>query len=609
MTVEALAARFGIQSENMMIGGQRQKPPRETLERLIAALDIADDAPAPRVDLDLRAPGDAVCFLPDTEARMWGIAAQLYQVRSARNWGIGDFADLADLARLAGAAGADFIGLNPLHALFLANPAHCSPFSPSNRRFLNPLYIAVDRVPGPIGVPPDPEALSAARASPLVDYDTVTRLKLPALRARWRDADPSPDLAAFRKDGGPALYRHALFEAISARMVADGFGAGWATWPEDWHDIDGPAVRSFAEQHADDIDFHLWLQWIADSQLQAARDACRAAGMRIGLYLDFAVGEAPDGSGAWSDRHLVVPGIHVGAPPDVFNEDGQDWGLAPLSPVTMAERRAEPFRDLIEVATRRAGALRIDHVMGLWQLFLIPDGMTAAEGTYARYPLQDMLRALARASQDRRAIIIGEDLGNVPEGFREVMAEVGILSYRILLFERNDAGFIPPEDYPQKALVCLSTHDLPTFQGWWRGDDVALRGHHGLMSEAAVLDQALGRNRERQDLVDVLARLGLLPMRDARAAKAYPGGAPDSLVVAAHRLMARTPSLLLAARLEDLTAERAQVNLPSTTDAYPNWRHKLGVTLEDLPHAPLFQATVAAIAAERPKPAQPADPR
>jgi 4-alpha-glucanotransferase len=362
--------------------------------------------------------------------------------------------------------------------------------------------------------------------------------------------------------------------------------------------VDGPAVRSFAEQNPEAVEFHIWLQWLADRQLRDARDACRAAGMRIGLYLDFAVGEAPDGSGAWSDRQLVVPGIHVGAPPDYFNEDGQDWGLAPLSPVKMAERRAAPFRTLMEDATHRAGALRIDHAMGLWQLFLIPAGMTAAEGTYARYPFQDMIAALARASQAGRTIIIGEDLGNVPEGFREVMEAVGILSYRILLFERDEAGFIPPERYPEKALVCLSTHDLPTFQGWWRGDDIALRGSHGLIGEAAVEEQTHARDGERRDLLNDLVRLNLLPVQEAEAS--VPDAAPEALVVAAHRLMARTPALLFAARLEDLAGEHAPVNLPSTTDDYPNWRRKLGVTLEDLPQTPLFRAITAGIRAERP---------
>lgn len=598
MDIEQLAARFGIQSENTFIGGERQKAPRATLERLLEAFGISEDTPPPEASFELRAPEGETCYLPDAGMRMWGIAVQLYQIRSERNWGIGDFADIAELARIAGAAGADFIGLNPLHALFLSNPAHCSPFSPSNRRLLNPLYIAVDRVEGfDRAEHVDADRLRRARSGDLVDYPAVARLKLPVLRALWRRAPRSAEFEQYRAAGGRALYRHALFEAVSEHQTAQGRGAGWTSWPEEWHDVEGAAVQRFAERHSEAVEFHLWLQWLADRQLRDAREACRAAGMRVGLYLDFAVGEAPDGSGTWSDREVVVPGIHVGAPPDYFNEEGQDWGLAPLSPVVMAARRAAPFAALVEDATRRAGALRIDHVMALWQLFLIPCGMSAAEGTYARYPLQDMIRTLARASRERRTIIIGEDLGNVPEGFRQVMAAANILSYRILLFERREDGFIPSQDYPQKALVCLSTHDLPTFQGWWRGDDVALRGAHRLIGEAAVARQTQARARERRDLLDELLRQGLLS--EDEAAAATPAEAGETLVVAAHRLMARTPSLLFAARLEDLAGERAPVNLPSTTDEYPNWRRRLGVPLEELAQTSLYRSITAGIRAER----------
>jgi 4-alpha-glucanotransferase len=602
MNLDEIAARFGIQSENHFIGGHKQKAPRETLERLLAAFGISENTAPPDASFELRAPEGAACHLPDGDARMWGIAVQLYQIRSERNWGIGDFADLVELARIAGAAGADFIGLNPLHALFLSNPWHCSPFSPSSRRFLNPLYIAVDRAPGfeeagfEAGLV-DPDALNNARSGDLVDYDAVARLKLPVLRSLWRQGPRDPAFDDFRAAGGTTLFRHALFEAISAHLTAQGHGAGWTSWPEEWHDVDGPTVRDFAERNPEAIEFHLWLQWLADRQLRDAGTACREAGMRIGLYLDFAVGEAPDGSGTWSDRELVVSGIHVGAPPDYFNEEGQNWGLSPLSPVVMAERRGAPFGDLVDDATRRAGALRIDHVMALWQLFLIPEGMPASSGTYVRYPLQDTLGALARASRERRTIIIGEDLGNVPDGFREVMAASNVLSYRILLFERTDDGFIPPDRYPQKALVCLSTHDLPTFQGWWRGDDVVLRRRHGLIGETAAADQSRARERERHELLEDLVRLDLMTEDAARAAR--PDEAGEDLVVAAHRLMARTPSLLFAARLEDLVGEREPVNLPSTTDQYPNWRRKLGISLEELPQTALFRNITAGIRAER----------
>ncbi|MFD1912204.1 4-alpha-glucanotransferase [Halodurantibacterium flavum] len=594
MTVEKRARAYGIQPEYEGIGGKMHRPPRATLEKLLDAFG-ADRLPPLEREPELAAPADALCHVPG-EGRYWGIALQLYQLRSARNWGIGDFGDLQAVVRLAAAAGADFVGLNPLHAMFLANPAQCSPFSPSNRRFLNPLYIAVDRVEGFDAAMVDPDALAALRDAELVDYAGVAKAKIAALRRIWDAGAAIPD--AFLAEGGPDLRRHACFEALSAHMVAEGHGAGWLSWPERWRDADGEAVRAFAEAEGDEIRFHLWLQYLAAQQLQQTRDLCDRLGMRIGLYLDFAVGEAADGSGSWGSP-IVLPDVRIGAPPDYFNEQGQDWGLAPLSPVAMAAERAAPFRSLIEQATRQAGALRIDHAMGLWQLFLMPQGAGAEDGTYARYPLADMLTALAGASRANRTVIIGEDLGNVPPGFREVMEACRILSYRILLFERTEDGFIPPEDYPREALVCLSTHDLPTFRGWWRGDDVTLRAGFGFISPEAAEEQEASRRAERADLLADLTAAGLLT--EGEAHQATPDDAPAALIVAVHRHLARAPSRLFAVRLEDLAGELQPVNVPSTVDEYPNWRRKLGLDLAALAETPLYRNVTAALAAERPK--------
>jgi 4-alpha-glucanotransferase len=347
------------------------------------------------------------------------------------------------------------------------------------------------------------------------------------------------------------------------------------------------------------VDFHVWLQWIADRQLAEARDAARDAGMRLGLYLDFAVGELLDGSGTWSDRHVTVAGVRVGAPPDYFSATGQDWNLAPLSPVTMTETGAAPFRSLIETAARHAGALRIDHAMALWQLFLMPGEATPAEGTYVRFPIEAMITALAEASATNRTVVIGEDLGNVPPGFREVMEAVRILSYRILLFERDAWGFIAPEAYPHNALVCLSTHDLPTFQGWWRGDDVALRAEHGLIGAVAAADQAAARAVERRELLRDLVASGIVT--DAAAGLGDSEAAAAEIVVAVHRHLARSPSRLFVVRLEDLAGERAPVNLPGTIDEYPNWRLRLPVPIDDLPDLPLWGQVISAVREERPR--------
>lgn len=594
--LEARARSHGIQPDYEGMNGDRHDAPAETLEHLLAAFGAEPGAPGPLAEEHrMEAHPGTRCYLPDDGSRAWGIALQLYQIRSARNWGIGDFEDLRQLTGILGRVGADFIGLNPLHALFLSNPRHCSPFSPSNRRFLNPLYIAVDMLPGYEAGMVDAADIAALQEVPLVDYPAVAALKLRVLRQIWQAAG-SPDASeTVLTEGGADLRRHALFEAVSAHMVAQGQGAGWTAWPEEWQAVDGPQVTRFAETHAAELRFYRWLQHVADRQLAEARDACDQAGMGIGLYLDFAVGEAADGSGAWGNA-LVVPGVRIGAPPDYFNETGQDWGLAPLSPVAMAARQAAPFAALMEQATQQAGALRIDHALGLWQLFLIPDGAGAAEGTYARYPIADMLQALARASCQNRTIIIGEDLGNVPPGFRDLMEQVGILSYRILLFERTEDGFVPPEDYPRDALACLSTHDLPTFQGWWRGDDIDLRRDHGLISDKAAEEQAASRRTERAQLLSDLAALG-------RWSDGVPDvdSAPDDLVAAVHGMLATAPSRLFAARLEDMTREVHPVNIPSTTDEYPNWQRKLGVTLEQIPDLPLFRAIAGALRAERPR--------
>ena len=602
-----LALRYRILPEYEGIGGELHKAPDATLRALLAAFGVpsadveAATVAGPSGTLPrLSAPPEARCHMPDWlgEGRVWGVALQLYQIRSSRNQGIGDFTDLADMATLLGAAGADFVGVNPLHALFIANPEHCSPFSPSNRRFLNPLYVAVDRLPEFDPDDIDAEALRATRDTEFVDYRAVAALKLAALRSCWTRAQPDAEaLARFRAEGGAQLERHALFEALSLRLKAEGHGPGWTAWPEKYRDPDSPAARAFAVAEAGEVDFHVWLQFLADRQLAAARDAALAAGMRIGLYLDFAVGEAPDGSGTWSDREMVVPGVHVGAPPDYFNAAGQDWGLAPISPVGMATSNAVPFRAMMEDATRRAGALRIDHAMALWQLFLIPEGMSPADGTYVRFPIGDMLRALAQASGTNGTIIIGEDLGNVPPGFRDVMDAAGILSYRILLFERDDEGFIAPRDYPRSALVCLSTHDLPTFLGWWDGHDVELRAEFGLIGAEAAVEQSEIRETERRQLLDDLADAGLL----AKDATSESDPAGPALVVAVHRHLARTPSRLFAARLEDMVGEREPVNLPSTVDEYPNWRRKLSLPLEELPGNDLFDAICGALRAERPR--------
>lgn len=579
------------------VTGKARPVPDATKRLILQGLGQDPDAPpvGPPAPQQMQVPQAARCFLPPglAEAPGWGIFCQLYELRSARNWGIGDFADLAELAQICGEAGADFLGVNPVHALFLAAPDRRSPFSPSNRRFLNPLYIAPDQIPGVV----EPAGLGKLRTAELVDYAAVARAKLGALRAAFDAGGEDAGFAAFVAEGGEPLRLHAVFEAISASMVAEGRDAGWRSWPEALRDPASPEVASLAEALSDDVRFHLWLQWHARWQLAAAAGAARAAGMRIGLYLDLAVGEAPDGSSTWSGAAAALPSLSIGAPPDMFSTEGQNWGLAAPSPAALAATDCAPFRDMIEAQIRDAGALRIDHAMALWQLFLVPEGASPSEGTHLRFPFADLVLALSDLSRKHQAVIIGEDLGFVPKGFRQAMAEANILSYRILYFEQTARGFKGTSRYPQVALACLSTHDLPVLAAWWRGEDVEWRRRFGMVDEERSVADAARRGRERAAMLAAFRRAGTLRGSADPAAPELPEAVRD----AAHRFIARTPCLLAGVRLADLTGPEAPTNLPGTTDEYPNWQARSPVDLAEIAGHPAFAATTAVMREERPR--------
>jgi len=575
--------------------------PESTKHALLAALGISPDAPDfTRVpDFTADPAGAGRCPVPERPA--WGLFCQLYELRSARNWGMGDFADLAELARIAGAAGADFLGVNPLHALFAAEPERCSPFMPSNRRFLNVLYIAMDDLPGKAAAP---AGLDRLREADFVDYPRVAAAKLDALAkvfaatpfdaGRWKESD----FVRFCAEMGEMLTRHALFEALSEDMARRGHGATWRNWPCEWQDVNSPAVAAFAAQAQDRVRFHLWLQWLAARQLAAAREAAQAAGMRIGLYLDLAVGEAPDGSATWSDPGLTLQGLEVGAPPDVFSQAGQNWALAAPSPVALAERGWEPFRALIEAQLAHAGALRIDHAMALRQLFLIPINHPAAEGTHLAYPLADLLRIVTEAARARGAVMIGEDLGWVPPGFRECLGQAGILTMRILYFAQDWGLFERASLWPDLALACLSTHDLPTLAAWWKADDVAARQSYGLIAPAKAAEDLARRAEERVALVNALIDGGHLP---PGADDADAPDLPARVLVAAHGFLASTRSRLAAVRLADLVGPEAATNVPGTVGEHPNWQRRAPIDLRDIASHPAFRAVTAEMRAARPR--------
>ena len=586
--------------------GDREVP-EATRHALLAALGVREGlspeaAGLPRYDTDPAIAGAAPIPHWLENRRAWGLFCQLYELRSDRSWGIGDFADLARLSETAAAAGADFVGINPLHALFLSDPDRASPFTPSNRQFLNPLYIAMDDLPG--STRPDKAALAKVQATDMVDYGLVARMKRKGLRAvfarkpfegnRW----PESDFEAFRAEGGLSLERHALFEALSQAMVDKGHDAGWKDWPEPFRDPESPEVVAFAKKNARDVTFQVWLQWIAARQLAAAAQTGREAGMRIGLYLDLAVGEAPDGSATWSDKSFTLQGVVVGAPPDVFSQDGQNWALSALSPTALARAGYAPFRNLIAAQLKYAGALRIDHVMALRQLFLIPDNAPASAGTHVAYPLAEMLGVVAEEAEKHDAVVIGEDLGWVPDGFRDVLQAANIMAYRILYFEQDWGLFTRASTYPEKALACVSTHDLPTLAGWWSGDDIALRERFGLIDSEKAAGDVARRVDERVALVNAFIDGGELPGDAQDGAVAT---LPPRVLTAAYKFLASTPSMLVGVRLADLVGPEGQTNVPGTVDEHPNWRRRASVTLDEIAAQPAFREVTAAMREMRPR--------
>jgi 4-alpha-glucanotransferase len=497
--------------------------------------------------------------------RMWGVAAQVYGLRRDGDGGIGDAGAVRDLAEAAARHGADAVALSPVHSLFAADPARHGPYSPSSRLFLNPLYadptttFDADRVA--VCRPAGGEAFEKAA---LIDWAAAGAAKFAWLSALFddfskRDLGAGTVLAAdferFVREGGEALAGHAAFEA----------------------------------QQSGSVRYHLFLQWLTARSFEAAQRAARAAGMRIGLVSDLAIGMDPGGSHAWARRDDLLPDLSIGAPPDLFNPGGQDWGLTGFSPHALVARGFEPFLATVRAALRFTGGVRMDHIMGLMRLWLIPRGAPASDGAYLAYPLEDLLRLLALESHRHRAVVIGEDLGTVPTGFRARLRRAGIAGMDVLWFERTRLGYRKPARWRADAVAMTTTHDLPTVAGWWSGEDIRTRRALGL----AAADEEDGRARDRLKLwrafTDSGAAEGAAPASDA----------PAAAVDAALAHVAQSPSRLMLAPLEDLLGRVEQPNLPGTIDQHPNWRRRLPPLARDLFEAPAVQARARAIARRR----------
>ena len=500
--------------------------------------------------------------------RCWLLAVQLYGVRSARNWGMGDFTDLRGLIELAHQLGADGVGLNPLHALFDDRPGDCSPYSPNSRLFLNALYIDVETVHGFRADPAIKSALALLRANDVVDYVAVAGLKWRALRSAYDVFKANPaldswrDFEGFRKQHAPLLSRFACFE-----MLRHKFGKPWWEWLEEWRQPDdAKCARLRKGADAAEIEFIEFVQWTADRQLGACKALAQKLGMNVGLYLDVAVGVQSDGFDAWNEQTAISRQLGVGAPPDPLNTAGQDWGLAGFNAAGLEITSFEPYRAMLRASMRHAGAIRLDHVLGLKRLYLVPRGFGPENGAYVQMPFTALLAATAQESVAHRCVVIGEDLGTVPEGFREQMADWGIWSYLVMMFERDERGaFRGIDHYWANALVTFNTHDLSTYAGWRSFSDLKVKRSLGI--DPGESDEA--RWHALAMLDDVLARHAI-ERHDLHAVASF---------------LARTKSRLLAISLEDLLGLVEQPNIPGTVNEHPNWRRRLPVSIDHIASA------------------------
>lgn len=503
------------------------------------------------------------------DGRPWGIAVQLYGLRREGDGGIGDFPALTDFVRRAAAHGADAVAISPVHAQFSADLSRYSPYAPSSRIMTNVLHAAADRDP-------------ALEALDLVDWPCAAAAKLASLRARFDSGEDAAELHAFRAERGEAVEAHARFEALHAHFYsANPHNWHWRSWPAEFQDPASTAVSRFAAEHADEIAFHAWLQMRADRGLHDAQATARASGMRIGIVSDLAVGTDGGGSHAWSRQDEMMIGLAIGAPPDLWNHSGQNWGIGAFSPLGLKRNGYGAFLEMLRAALRHAGGVRIDHVMGLQRLWVVPDGVSAAEGAYLTFPVQDMFRLVALEAHRHGAVVLGEDLGTVPDGFRDRMISNAMLGLRVLWFERDDDVLRPPQTWSPDAVAMTSTHDLPTVAGWWRGRDLDWRDRMGWDADPSAYRNARAGDRHR--FWSAFGTGQDMPVPE----DTWPA------VDAALRYVARSACKLVLLPLEDVLALDEQPNLPTTIDEHPNWRRRMSAPAAALLDAPEVAARLA----------------
>jgi 4-alpha-glucanotransferase len=514
----------------------------------------------------------------------WGWMLQLYALRSAESWGMGDFGDLATMTRRSAAElGAGVLLVNPVQAISPTHPVERSPYSPSSRRFENPVYLRPPATSEFLRADEQTRArvlaLAPKRDTELIDYDAVWDAKRAALELLWPLREPV-DLGE-----DPALRDFATYSAL-----AEVHGADWREWPEPLRDPAAPEVTAARADLADRVDFHAWLQRLCHEQLDDVRSAARETGMPVGVVHDLPVGVHPGGADTWALREAFASRCRVGAPPDAFNQQGQDWNLPPWRPDRLAELGYAPFRDVLRGVLRHADGIRIDHIAGLWRLWWIPPGEPANRGTYVHYDAEAMVGILSLEAHLAGAVVVGEDLGTVEPEVTETMHERGLLSSAVLWFQRDwdtdGHPFVPPRRWEAETMASISTHDLPTVTGWLTAEHVRVRAGLGLLDGPADREYAESE-ADREALVDLLRREGV---------------PTDDLVVALHALLASASSRLVLTSPADVVGEHRQPNLPGTIDQYPNWRIPLPVSIEEFFADARVHAAVAPLRAARPLP-------
>lgn len=544
----------------------------------------------------------ATCYEPAElvmDKKIWGASVQLYTLRSDNNWGIGDFSDLKALAIALAQQGADIVGLNPIHALYPANPLHCSPYSPSSRNFINPLYIDVTALPEfnvcqkidkLINESSFQQKLNTCRAEPYVDYALVASLKYPVLEAAFHHFNRtdvknktgrSKAFDQYRRRKGAELERHAIYDCLFEYFKAQDIHSwGWPCWPEEYRDPDSRAVTSFSRKNKDRIRFFMFLQWLAESQLAAAQQAARDAGMSVGIYRDLAVGVDRGGSDIWCNKPYYVLDASVGAPPDPVAPQGQNWGLPPFHPEAIKEAAYAPFIEMVVANMQHCGALRIDHVMGLLRLWWCPPGETADKGVYVHYPFDDLLGIIKLESQRHQCLVFGEDLGTVPPRIESTMPAARCYSNEVLLFSQSGDRFFAPEQFKSRALTCITNHDIPTLKAWWNCDDLNLRHNLNIYTHDMTQREKEIRHDTKVAMIRTLQSIGEAPA----------GMNPDDMNTMAysrefwekmHYYLAKTASKVVVLQLEDVLEIDSMVNIPGTSTEYPNWRRKLTRSIHD----------------------------